>query len=54
MKRFFDRSSSMFFAAILSSFLAVSSPAPTLGQSGGWEKEWEMTIQAAKKEGRLV
>ncbi len=54
MKRFFDRSSSMFFAAILSSFLAVSSPAPTLGQSGNWEKEWEMTIQAAKKEGRLV
>ncbi len=54
MKRSFDRNSSMFFAAILSSFLAVSSPAPTLGQSGDWEKEWEMTIQAAKKEGRLV
>ncbi len=54
MKRFYDRSSSMFLTAILSSFLAVSSPAPTLGQSGDWEKEWEMTIQAAKKEGRLV
>ncbi len=54
MKKFFDRSSSIFFAAILSSFLAMSSPAQSLGQSGDWEKEWEMTIQAAKKEGRLV
>jgi len=54
MKRFFDRSSSMFLTAILISFLVMSSPAQSLGQSGDWEKEWEMTIQAAKKEGRLV
>src|SRR5262245_8931730 len=54
MKRFFNRSSSMFFAAILSSFLVISSPAQTLGQSTDWEKEWKMTIQAAKKDARLV
>ncbi len=54
MKKFFDRSSSIFLTAILGSFLIVSSPAPTLGQSGDWEKEWKETIQAAKKEGRLV
>ena len=54
MKKFFDRSSWMFFTAVLSAYLAVSSPAPTLGQSGDWEKEWKETIQAAKKEGRLV
>ncbi len=54
MKRFFKRSSSIFFTAILGSFLAFSPPAPTLGQSGDWEKEWEMAIQAAKNEGRLV
>jgi len=54
MKRFFDRVSSIFFAAISSSLLVISSPTQTLGQSGDWEKEWEMTIQAAKKEGKLV
>ena len=54
MKKFFDRSSWMFFTAILSAFLAVSSPDQTLGQSGDWEKEWEMTIQAGKKEAKLV
>jgi len=54
MKKFFNRSCSMLFAAILSSFLVIGSPAQTLGQSGDWEKEWEMTIQAAKKEGKLV
>ena len=54
MEKFFDRSSSIFFAAILSLFLVMSSPAQSLGQSGDWEKEWKETIQAAKKEGRLV
>ncbi len=54
MKRFYDRSSSIFLTAILSTFLIVSSPAQILGQSGDWKQEWEMTIQAAKKEGRLV
>ena len=44
----------MFFTAILSSFLVISSPAQSQGQSGNWEKEWEKTIQAAKKEGKLV
>ncbi len=54
MKKFFNRSCSIFFAAILSSFLVIGSPAQILGQSGDWKKEWEMTIQAAKKEGKLV
>jgi len=54
MKKFFNRSSSMFFTAILSLFLVIFSPAPTVGQSGDWEKEWKMTISAAKKEGKLV
>ncbi len=54
MKKFFNRSSWVFFTAILGSFLVIGSPAQTLGQSGDWEKEWEMTIQAAKKEGKLV
>ena len=54
MKRFYDRSSSIFLTAILGTFLIVSSPAQSLGQSGDWKQEWEMTIQAAKKEGRLV
>jgi len=54
MKKYFDRSNWMFITAILSAFLALSSPAPTLGQTGDWEKEWKMTIQAAKKEGKLV
>ncbi len=54
MKKFFNRSSAMLFTAILSSLLAISSPAQTQEQSGDWEKEWKMTIQAAKKEGELV
>jgi len=54
MKKFLNRSSSMFFAAISISLLVISSPTQTLGQSGDWEKEWEITIQAAKKEGKLV
>lgn len=54
MKMFFNRSSSIFFTAILSSFLVISLPAQTVGQSRDWEKEWTMTIQAARKEGKLV
>jgi iron(III) transport system substrate-binding protein len=54
MTKFFNRSRSIFFAAILSSFLVISSPIQTVGQSGDWEKEWKMTIQAAKNEGKLL
>jgi iron(III) transport system substrate-binding protein len=54
MKKFFNRSSSIFFTAMLTSFLVISAPAQTAGQSKDWEKEWEMTIQAAKKEGKLA
>jgi iron(III) transport system substrate-binding protein len=54
MKKFFNHSSSIFFTVILSSFLVISAPAQTAGQSKDWEKEWEMTIQAAKKEGKLA
>jgi len=54
MKKFFNRSSSMFFAAILSSLLVSSSPAQTQEQSKDWEKKWQATIQAAKNEGKLV
>lgn len=54
MEKSFNRKCSIFFTAILSSFLVIGSPAQTLGQSGDWEKEWEMTIRAAKKEGKLV
>ena len=54
MKKFFNECSWMFITAILSAFLAVSSPAQSLGQSGDWGKEWDETTQAAKKEGRLV
>jgi iron(III) transport system substrate-binding protein len=54
MKKFFNRSSSMFLTAILSSLPVISSPAQSVGQSGEWEKEWKVTIQAAKKEGELV
>lgn len=39
---------------MLGPLLIVGSPAPTAGQSRDWEKEWEMTIRAAKKEGKLV
>ena len=52
MKKFFDRGSSMFFTAVLSSFLVLSSPAQTIGQSKDWEKEWETTIRAARKRGK--
>ena len=54
MKTFFKRSSSLFFAALLSSFPVIDSLAQTVGQSRDWEKEWEMTIRAAKKDGKLV
>ncbi len=55
MKEFINHSSWMFFTAILLGlFLVIGSPAQTLGQSGNWQKDWEMTIQAAKKEGKLV
>src|SRR5262249_47103322 len=53
-KRSFNRISSIFFMSILISFLVTGSPAQTLGQSGDWEKEWKVTIQAARKEGKLV
>jgi iron(III) transport system substrate-binding protein len=52
MKKFFNRSRSTLFAAILSSLLAISSPAQE--QSRDWEKKWQTTIQAAKAEGKLV
>ena len=54
MKKFFKRSSALFFAAILSSFSVIESLAQTVRQSKDWEKEWESTIQAAKKDGKLV
>ena len=54
MKEFFNASIPTFFAAILSSFLVIGSPAQSAGQSADWEKEWKMTIQAGKKEGKLV
>ena len=54
MKRSFNRISSIFFMSILISFLVTGSPAQTLGQAGDWEKEWKVTIQAARKEGKLV
>src|SRR5262245_44853583 len=54
MNKLFNRSSSMFFTAILSFFLIISSPGQTVGQSGDWQKEWKVTIQAAKKDRALV
>ena len=48
MKKCFDRSSSIFFTAVLSSFLLIGTPAQTVGQSRDWEKEWETTIRAAR------
>jgi hypothetical protein len=54
MKELYNRSSSIFFVVILSSFVVISSPFQTVGQSRDWEKEWKITIQAAKKEGKLV
>lgn len=54
MKKFSIHSSSMFFTAILSSLLVISSPAQTQEQSRDWEKKWQATIQAAKNEGKLV
>jgi iron(III) transport system substrate-binding protein len=54
MKKFFNRTSSISFTSILISFLVISSPAQTVAQSGDWDKEWKMTMQAAKKEGKLV
>jgi ABC-type Fe3+ transport system substrate-binding protein len=54
MKELYNRSSSIFFVVILSSFVVISSPSQTVGQSRDREKEWKMTIQAAKKEGKLV
>ena len=55
MKKFLNRINSILITAILPvSFLVIGSPAQTLGQSGDWKKEWETTIKAAKKEGKLV
>jgi iron(III) transport system substrate-binding protein len=54
MKKSFNRSSAAFFTAILSSFFIVSPPARAQEKTRDWEKEWKMTIQAAKKEGKLV
>ena len=54
MKKLIIRSSSIFAAATLGSFLILGSPAQTAAQSAGWEKEWQATIQAAKKEGNLA
>jgi iron(III) transport system substrate-binding protein len=54
MKRFFDRSSSIFLTAILSASLLIGSPGQTVGQGRDWEKDWKMTLQAAKKDGELV
>src|SRR5215510_16380922 len=54
MKKLFNRTSVIFCTAILSSLLVISSPSQTMGQSGDWENEWKVTIQAAKKEGKLV
>ena len=54
MKKFFKRSSSLFFAAILSSFPVIDSLAQSVRQSKDWEKEWESTSRAAKKDGKLV
>ncbi len=54
MKKFFNRTGSIFFTVIFISFLVISSPAQTQEQSGDWEKEWQRTIQAAKNEGKLV
>lgn len=44
----------MFTAAIWVLLLAVVLPVAAWGQGGGWEVEWQATIVAAKKEGRLV
>jgi iron(III) transport system substrate-binding protein len=54
MKKFFNRSSSIFFTAILSSLPVISSSAQTQEQSGDWQKKWQTTIQAAKNEGKLL
>ncbi|MGH7835528.1 MAG: ABC transporter substrate-binding protein [Candidatus Binatia bacterium] len=54
MKKSFNRSSAMFFTAILSSFLIAGAPAQAQEKSRDWEKEWKTTIQAARKEGKLV
>ncbi len=55
MKKFFNRNSSMLFTAILlGSLLVMGTPAQSQGQNGSWKKEWEKTIKAAKKEGKLV
>ena len=54
MKKLFERSSPIFFATLLSSFLIIGAPARSAEQNTEWEKEWKATIQAAKKEGKLV
>ncbi len=54
MKRSFRLTIPTFFAAIFHSLLLIGSPVQTFGQSADWEKEWKTTIQAAKKEGKLV
>jgi iron(III) transport system substrate-binding protein len=54
MNRFFVRSRSLFFAAILTSLLVTDSLAQNVKPSRDWEKEWEATIRAAKKDGKLV
>lgn len=54
MKKFFNRSTPIFFATLLSSFLIIGAPAQSAGQNTDWEKEWKTAIQAGKKEGKLV
>jgi iron(III) transport system substrate-binding protein len=54
MQRCLTRPSLIFFAAVLSSFLVITSPSQTVGQTRDWEKEWNAAIAAAKKDGKLV
>src|SRR5262245_66154329 len=54
MKKFFKRSSSLLVATLLTVLPIIDAPAQTVRQSKDWEKEWESTIRAAKKDGKLV
>ena len=54
MKNCFNRSNAIFLVTILNSLLLISSPARSQEQSKDWEKRWQMTVQAAKNEGKLV
>jgi len=54
MVKSYRQRSSLFLAATIGSFLVFTWSAQVQGQTGGWEREWQKTIQAAKKEGKLV